>query len=366
MPRLCWIVAAPFAHEPRLGWVPAEAAALGARLEVAPARYRHDRSRPRSGWREWRDYLGHAVAAWRQAGRADGPGAGVVSWFPQLALCLGLIKRLTFSRRPLVAWCFNLGEAYGGWRGRLARLALAPVDIFVVHSRAEAALYARWLRLPRERFIFVPLSVEVLPEPGAAADEPFVLSMGSARRDYATLAGALATLGLPGVIVAGPHALAGVDLPAGLEVRRNLPIAACHDLARRARVNVLPISNDGTASGQVTLIEAMMLGKAVVATRCPGTEDYVVHGETGLLVQPNDADGLALAIDALWRDAGFRQRLGEAARAQALERFTFRAVAPALVAALDAAERRASAQGQAMPGGSPFADDEARRGDRAR
>jgi glycosyltransferase involved in cell wall biosynthesis len=323
-----WLVAAPFADAPEVGWLPAEVQRLGLSFAVVPADYQHDRSRRNTSIRQWSDYMRHALSAWRDKGWRSGRNVGLVTWFPQLAICVGLLKRMTLSRRPVVAWCFNLGRMQGGWRGRLARFALARVDVIVVHSRAEIEAYSGWLGLPRQRFVFAPLAVATPLEAGGLTEEPFVLAMGSACRDYAALVAAVRLLGHPTVIVAGSHALAGIDLPDNVERRSGLTTAECHDLVRRARVNVVPIDNPSTASGQVTVIEAMMLGKGVVATRCAGTEDYVVDGETGLLVMPGDVDALAAAIDRMWRDAGLRGRLGEASSRRASDRFSFAAVAP--------------------------------------
>jgi hypothetical protein len=134
--RRLWLLAAPFAHDDHLGWLPAEAARLGPAFRVVPARYRHDRSRRNTSGGQWLEYLRHALSAWFDPGWRRGEVTGLVTWFPQLAICVGLLKRLTLSRRPVVAWCFNLGRLQGGWRGRLARFALARVDVVVVHSRA--------------------------------------------------------------------------------------------------------------------------------------------------------------------------------------------------------------------------------------
>ena len=137
MSTMRWLVLAPFAHGTQRGWIVAEAHAPGHRFEVVPAGYHHDRSRPVTGAKAWLDYVGHALRAWRSAG----PGDGFVTWFPQLAVCLGLVKRLTGSRRPVIAWCFNLGDIRQGWRGRLARFALRDVDVFVVHARRERTAF---------------------------------------------------------------------------------------------------------------------------------------------------------------------------------------------------------------------------------
>jgi glycosyltransferase involved in cell wall biosynthesis len=323
-----WLVLAPFARGEALGWVPAEVRDPRLSLSVVPAHYHHDRSRPATSTRQWLDYMLHAARGWFAAARTSDARSGIITWFPQLAVGVGLIKRLTGSRRPVIAWCFNLGQVYEGRKGRLARFALSSVDLFVVHSRQEALVYARWLNLPPQRFIFAPLAVAEPPHAPAVEEEPFVLAMGSAQRDYPIFVRVMEELGYPTVIVAGAHAVAGIDLPPNVEVRRGLSIEDCHDLARRAFVNVVPVGNQTTASGQVTVIEAMMLGKAVVATRCAGTEDYLENGLTGLLVPPGNGAALKAAARRLWEDAPLRRRMGDAAFHHAQQHFTFAAAAP--------------------------------------
>jgi glycogen synthase len=70
-------------------------------------------------------------------------------------------------------------------------------------------------------------------------------------------------------------------------------------------------------------IEAMSCGMAVVATTAGGTPEAIVHGDTGLLVAPNQPQALADAIRSLAQDDGLRVRLGERAARAARERFDF-------------------------------------------
>ncbi|NWF72436.1 MAG: glycosyltransferase family 4 protein [Nitrospirae bacterium] len=63
-----------------------------------------------------------------------------------------------------------------------------------------------------------------------------------------------------------------------------------------AEVFVLP--SHGEHFGRV-LIEAMAMGKAVVATDAGGVPEIVKHGETGWLVAPGQPDGLAEAVRQL-------------------------------------------------------------------
>lgn len=71
------------------------------------------------------------------------------------------------------------------------------------------------------------------------------------------------------------------------------------------------------------VIEAMAFGKPVVGTRLGGTIEQIADGETGLLVEPNDATAMAEAIGALLDGDNLRRRMGEAGRARFLEHFEF-------------------------------------------
>ena len=67
-----------------------------------------------------------------------------------------------------------------------------------------------------------------------------------------------------------------------------------------------------------SLLDAMALSKATVASDTGGIPEVVSHGETGLLVPPRDARALASAIVKLLRDPERRERMGRAG----LERVT--------------------------------------------
>ena len=72
----------------------------------------------------------------------------------------------------------------------------------------------------------------------------------------------------------------------------------------------------------LSLVEAMAAGLTVVATDVPGHRDVVVHGETGLLVPPDNPGALADAIAGLLADPERRRRMGEAGRQRALKEFS--------------------------------------------
>jgi len=80
---------------------------------------------------------------------------------------------------------------------------------------------------------------------------------------------------------------------------------------------VLPASHRSEAFG-VVQIEAMACGKPVICTELgTGTSWVNVHGETGLVVPPQDCGALAEAINQLLADEALRSRLGQRGRKRA-------------------------------------------------
>jgi MMP alpha-(1->4)-mannosyltransferase len=86
--------------------------------------------------------------------------------------------------------------------------------------------------------------------------------------------------------------------------------------------------------------ELMACGTPLVASRAGAIPEVVgPDGECADLVTPGDVGELERAIEALLDDAERRARMGEAARARAVERYSWRAVARAVAAAYGDAVR---------------------------
>jgi len=76
----------------------------------------------------------------------------------------------------------------------------------------------------------------------------------------------------------------------------------------------------------LSLLEAMSLGRPVVATNVGGVADLVVDGETGLLVPADHPRAVADALVALARDPVRADALGRAGRGRQQQRFSIEAM----------------------------------------
>ncbi len=93
---------------------------------------------------------------------------------------------------------------------------------------------------------------------------------------------------------------------------------------RSADVCVVPSLYDNSP---YTCLEAMSCGRAVIGTSSGGTAEYMVDGESGIIVPPKDAHSLTNAIINLLQDSKERTRLGDNARSRVIACFQRREIA---------------------------------------
>ncbi len=307
-----WILAAPFfiKHDSGL-WATVSKMDNTSKFVFSPPTYDHSSPRKQSGVRDWLHYWQHSADAWQKAMENN---SGIITSFPQLPTCVGLRKRLLRKDLPVIAWTFNLGHLHGNVKRVLAQYALNRINKFIVHSSAERVTYSQYLNLPENRFEFIPLHKALFPitEP-EEQEHPFILSMGSAKRDYATLFRAIKKLALPLTVVAPQYSLSGLDIPPTVTLKSNLSLSECRKLVQQARISIIPIDNDVTASGQVTILDAMVYARPIIATNTIGSRDYIVSGSTGILTSPRNTDELESAIYMLWNNEQLRKNIARQA-----------------------------------------------------
>ncbi|MBK9146151.1 MAG: glycosyltransferase family 4 protein [Candidatus Melainabacteria bacterium] len=97
-----------------------------------------------------------------------------------------------------------------------------------------------------------------------------------------------------------------------------VPLTSLPSYYRSADISIVPSVYDNSP---YTCLEAMSCGNAVVGTSAGGTREYLVDGESGVLIPPKDSEAIAAALLSLLRFDAERHRLGSNARKRVLENF---------------------------------------------
>lgn len=173
-----------------------------------------------------------------------------------------------------------------------------------------------------------------------AAEARTVVAVGKdLARDYASYIDAARGLDVDARIVAHPRNLEGIALSPNVTLLRDLSFPQLRDEYAHAACVVLPQRSDaypyGSEGGGLTaLLEAMAMGKPIVASDRAILHDYVDDGVEALLVPPEDPQALRAAIERVLGDAELARSLGAAARVRVERAHTSRGFAAELAPVL--------------------------------
>lgn len=323
--------------DPRHGTTPwlSELARRRVRVEIVPVRH---------AWsiRDLRE-----VARWIRTFDAD-----LVHTMDHRADVVGVAAAGRTSR-PVVATCHGWTNwSSASLRGRLYplvdRLALARTDLVVTNSAAMARTLGSSTGGPA--VVTIPNGVDTTEfdpsrhPPGASPETPGTVTLGVVARLHPNKGQLELVDLLPELLAAHPRLrlrLIGDVLP-GFETYRSAltrRIAELHlgDIvttgpapperipSEMASLDIL-VAPSVTESFSFSLLEAMAMERAVVATAVGGTPELIEHDESGLLVPPGDPAALRDALARLIGDAELRQRLGRAARRRVEAEFSLEAM----------------------------------------
>jgi len=204
----------------------------------------------------------------------------------------------------------RLLNAFVGW-GR-------GVDRMIVLAASQLP-FAEGFTPGRAMFLKGGVTDHEFYRPTGAADEGYVLSIGSESRDYETLLAAAEGLDVPiRILSASPWARRSKSTtrpaPANVEYLPRAGATELRDLYARARAVVVPLMDVDYAAGHNAVLEAMCMGKPLVVSGSRGIVDYVEHGVNALVVPVGDAGAMAQALNDVCRDDSLRESLGAAGR----------------------------------------------------
>jgi glycosyltransferase involved in cell wall biosynthesis len=229
---------------------------------------------------------------------------------------------------PVLAKCLHCASNhYGSLKGNVTtlthRLSMpavrAAVDIFLPVSMATAignGLVEQ--KLPFEVIPnFVPDEVDSSSGDTDAyvsqlPDDGYLLFVGDLSLDkgVGVLLRAYAELKNPPplVLIGRKNQDTPKELPENVRLMNSWPHAAVMRAWQHSTIALVPSLCAETFG--IVAIEAMAMGRPVIASRIGGLTDVVSDGETGFLVPPGDSASLTHAVQRLLDDPSLRARLG--------------------------------------------------------
>ena len=233
------------------------------------------------------------------------------------------------------------------WQQRAIRVACRLATGVVVNSRAAGQDMAGLEFGSRVRIDLLPNCIdldefesksspgEIREKLGLSPRSILIGALGNLRPEKDLETFLLAARGIVDAIPSAEFLVIG-DGPAGKKLKslaNDLHLSqSVHFLGERpdvpdllAALDIL-VMTSYTESFPNAILEAMAMGKPVVATNVGGIPEVVEEGQTGFLVSPRDPKAIADVVLSLCRDSALRMQMGRAAHVRVQGNFTVRAV----------------------------------------
>lgn len=283
-------------------------------------------------------------SAWRSLVRSK-PKPDVVVLGSHIEALVFAAMRAIFSRSTrvyLVGFIFTSREnrLADTLRRRYFEWLFSHLDGVIAYSALERARYEALFPRAAGKFGSIPYGLYIHGyENARAIGDPaatYALSAGRSGRDYRTLFEVFARTGHPlHVVCDSQRALSGCPAANNIEVMRNCYGPRFQQELGGAGIVIVPLAVDDISAGQMVVIQAMAYRKPIVATRTPTIEEYLVHGENALLVEPHDPDALHQAVERLRADPRLASELAENAFRTYQAQFSVDAFARHIISAVN-------------------------------
>lgn len=262
----------------------------------------------------------------------------VLSHGMQSGIVLCLFRRL-FGKGKYKHIVFDIGAfnsaKESGKALKLMQYASKSLDGVIYHTPSQIEYYRKyypWL-VNKSRFITFGTELEFFLKtensikPKDTFDcirEHYIVCIGYHQRDWKTLLDAFKLVDSDVKLrIIGNDTIATDDTR--IEPIGKMPINDLLIQIKNADFCVLPLENYNYSFGQMTLLQQMVLSKAVIVADVPSVAPYVIY-ENGdpdnlLVYQPNNKTALAGCITRLLNDRNYCMTLGEKAIKSVIERF---------------------------------------------
>jgi len=254
----------------------------------------------------------------------------IISHGAQSGVLLAFLRLLFTNKRPphviIDIGCFSGGRSKN-FELLPLRYAVKSVAGVVSHNSFQKDYYQENLPCLADKNLFVAFGTD--PEffrPLKLETEDYIVSVGYIKRDWDTLLKAFESLesNVKLKIIGVPdkeRLNLSSKIQDKVECLPYIPIQRLRKEIAKAKFMVIPLPYYKYSFGQMTLLQAMSMQKAIIVTDIPGVADYVKDGKNAILFQPGDWQDLKGKIQMLLGDSELTQRVAKGAREAIVREF---------------------------------------------
>lgn len=252
----------------------------------------------------------------------------IISHGAQSAVVLAFARSLIAAKFPPHI-IIDIGSLNGGRKKKselaLFRLALKSVAGLIYHVKQQEMHYQKYFPEVVKKSRFVPFGpdINLFSASQREKNENYILSIGYAKRDWATLISSYERLGIPkpSLRILGSLTPIPGALPKCVSAIGRVSFREMITQIASARFVVIPLPYVLYAVGQMTVLQSMAMGKAVIVSRVPSMVDYITDAYDALFYAPADVEDLRQKMEYLIQNPTLSKYIGANARMTVESRF---------------------------------------------
>ncbi len=249
--------------------------------------------------------------------RLSTPDDIIVCWNFTTGIGVGFIARLLFRKRCILA--VNMIAHFSSKVVSFIRYIVFhsamswPGFYLTVNASDYISLNAKRFNISKKNFFVLHDPVKNRFDFAVdVRDDRYVFTGGEAQRDWRIFFDMAQQL--PDISFTGVARKKFFDselvVPANVDMRFDLDYERFSQLMAAATLVVLPLVSTFPC-GLIVIGDAGLMKKAVIATRTPSTENYIITNKTGVLVELGDVETMKNEVQRLFADNNERKRLGD-------------------------------------------------------
>lgn len=214
-----------------------------------------------------------------------------------------LLKKLGLINSKIIYISNSLANALStprfSFMNHFIKLLLKSADSIICYSKKEQEILNKFVNRP---VIFIPFGVDIKffePQKKKSVLDIDVLSAGrDSFRDYQSLFKAVRNKNWKVTLACGPENIRNLKVPSNITLLFNIEPLQMRELYQRTKLVVIPMKNTHKTQGQVVFMEAVAMGKPIIASHVSGlTHGYSLKEYPQItLVNPESASDLRQAI----------------------------------------------------------------------
>jgi glycosyltransferase involved in cell wall biosynthesis len=261
----------------------------------------------------------------------------IISHGAQSAVLIAFIRSIFGKKLPphiiIDVGCLNGGRSKQP-ELLLFQQAMKSVSGIIYHAIVQQQHYEKHFPYLIGKTAFVPFGVDSeFFRPLSVPSQDYILSFGYRFRDWETLITAYSKIKTNVMLkIIGPIKISGKIK--NITSQPVVSISELKDQIARSRFVVVPLVDLTYAHGQMTFLQSMAMGKAIIVTKVGATIDYVKNLENGLTVKLFDVQDMKDKIEYLLNNDREVERLQINARASVEKMFNERSMAEGIYNAL--------------------------------